>query len=443
MNATSFATSLWRTLAPWVCLHMSGEHLAISIWNGHGWEAVALSDVPQPGLFGRYVWRIAAEHTCFRHRSFPADVIDASDLDEAVALDLRTWSPWGGGSAYFYWPTRDGDVWQVAVWAWDAVKEETLRTQVLAGSGLTLTHAIPEQAWRAAAVELASVPALLIWSVGEKLSCIGLNERGFPTRIATIGNAAEGARFRRSLGGDAERVAALLLSDDETESNATESNATESNATGADGTDISVESGVDLCIEQRMKWVMHDSRPDPIRVQQHLPAGRVLSQARLPGVRDWADPAAWKRPLAALAMLWLLWLGGSSVILWDRNTAVDAQLQQVRASASGALSLRDRVQHIKKKLEIIYGLHHRQARELRFLASLSRSLPADAWLSSVADEGESVNIQGKAKNAAAIGALLEHIHGIDHVAYLGDIRSDPVSKRELFYLRLHFSEAAE
>jgi len=187
----------------------------------------------------------------------------------------------------------------------------------------------------------------------------------------------------------------------------------------------------------------HDSRPDPAHVKLRPPSGRVLARARLPGVQDWTDPVTWKKPLAAWAILCLLWLAGSSVILWNRSAAVDVELRQARASAENVLSLRDRVRRMKSRLEIIHGLRHRQGRELRFLAALSKRLPSDAWLLSVVDEGRRVNIQGRARNAAAIGALLEGIPGIDHVTYLGDIRPDPASKQETFYLRLHFAETED
>jgi len=122
---------------------------------------------------------------------------------------------------------------------------------------------------------------------------------------------------------------------------------------------------------------------------------------------------------------------------------VEAKLQQVRASAEGVISLREQVRGMRSRLGVIHRLRQRQSRELNFLADLSKKLPVDAYLLSVVDEGGWVNIQGRAKNAASIGAALEGLPGINHIAYVGNIRPVLGTERESFNLRLHFSGAKE
>jgi len=402
-----------RKLAPWVCLRVSGEYHVPFLWNGQSWHKVKLEDLPQPTPFGHCVWLIAEEDTYFRNRSFPADMVDANSFDEAIALDIQSWSPWGDKSGYFYWSVLDGEQWRVAVWTWDAGKEDSLRSGMVAASGFELTHAMPEQAWHAASLRATDVPALLLRPTKDYLSCILVDEFGLPIRVASVSDAIEGSRFLRSVG---DRVATYLLDTEE-------------------------EQDTESCMNQSVKWVIQDSTPDSVR--QHLPSSRVLARARLPGVKDWTDPLVWRRPAMALLALWLFWLAGSSAILWNRSAAVEAELKQVRASAENVLSLRDRVSAMHNRLAVIQTLRERQQRELRFLAALSKKLPLDAYLLSIVNEGDWVNIQGRAKAAATVGAVLEDLPGIDHVAYVGDIRPIPATEQESFHLRLHFSGAGK
>jgi len=239
-------SSLMRTLMPWVCLRMSGESPVPSLWDGHAWQQVRLDDLPQTTPFGHYVWLIADENTCFRNRCFPADMIDSDSLDEAVALDIQSWSPWGVTSGYFHWPVRDGEHWRVAIWTWDADLENTLHDSMLAASDTAVTHVMPELAWYAASAGVAALaPALLLQPVQDRLACIFVDKSGIPNRVALVSGAAEGHRFRRSIGSPSDGIRTFLLEGDESEENV---------------------SDIESCMNQRVKWVIQESMPDSVEV---------------------------------------------------------------------------------------------------------------------------------------------------------------------------------
>jgi len=399
MNVSDF---LWRDVMPQAAVFIQDGHICASVWDGAQWQQE--DTLPAATLLGNTILLKPESETSFRLRSFTVDLPGKDALAEAVELDAEVWSPYPSGGGRYYWPIRHGEQWQVAVWTW---QDNT--TTVTAPA--RITHILPESAWRIATLR-GCLPkaekALVIWPSQDGFVYAWVDEFGMPCQIAAVSSQEDAIRFWRALGSQPTETSRLFLLDE------------------AD--------------PQSLPW-LPDIHIETVSMK--LPAASVLRRARLAGVQDWTDPIAWKKPLLALVLLALIWQAGTSAIVWKRSAMVEADLQRLHTSAEAVLARRDHVQSMQGILATIYRLRQRQGRELRFLAGLSQALPQDAWLLSVEDTGESVNLQGRARNAATIGALLERIPDIDHAAYLGDIRPDPVSKFESFYVRLHFHQTGE
>lgn len=396
-----------QRLAPTVrLLHCKGG-IEASVWAGNKWRELDENErnPAQGRALGRTVLLVPEDKTCFRLREFPGEVLSRSELSEAVALDVESWSPWGAGSGRYYWAVREEDTWRVAIWAWDAAalnnhgaNEASILQQ------WHVTHIVPESAWRLASLSIAGTSWLAIWPSSGGFTYAWVGRHRMLPKLAIVQNRAEAQRFWRSL--------------------------------GPANTDITACYLLDAVSSQAPPWLPET----PVReVASGLPPASLLRQARIDDARDWENPAAWRYHLIGLAVCSVMWLGAPSLVLWQRGSQVDAALQQTRASAEAVINLRDQVRRMRSQQLAFTQLQRRQQRELLFLASLSEKLPDDAWLVSLTDDGQQVDIRGKAKDAAAIGAILLKVDGVDHVSYLGDIRPDPANGYENFSLRLHFT----
>jgi len=380
-----------------VCLKASEGELQISEWVKGKWEPTTRIKLPKGGS---RLWLVSEQNTQFQYREYPADVVGSSGLEEAVLLDLEAWSPWGRLSGYFFFSKKEKNQWQVAVWVWDQTQER--RSQEVA-SNITITHVMPEQAFQVLSCPITEGGALLLRTEKNNNHCILINEQGVPTQQTVITTAAEGVRFKRSIG----RVIGSL------------------------NTVFTINGD-----EPLPAWLPEIEQK---RLQLRPPKGKALSQARLDGSYESYDPFKWKKPVIALLVLWLIYLLGQSFILWSRTSEVESKLQEERVLGKDLLVLRDKVRVMHTQIKHNAYLRQRQSREMILLAQLTQRLPLDAWLLSVVIDNKWASIQGKALDAASIGAALEGLAGIDHIAYEGEIKLDPATQRQAFHIKLHFS----
>jgi len=396
MIDSSCITDIWRKVAPQAAVFQAGEEIDLFVWNGTIWQAV--ETLPEPTLLGKTILLVPEQECVFRQRSYPADLQGKDALFEAITLDAETWSPWGKGSQLYYWPAFDGGQWRVGVWAWNGqAKMERLPDDVC------VTHMFPYTAWRIASLNELNEPTLAIWS-NECGFDYAYVDRGAPLFFASIVDKADALRFWHSLGARAANIVRVALLVDETAS--------------------------------ARPWV-----PDLpcAAIEYKALSAALLKQAALPGIQEWTDPFVWRKPLLLLLLLCLMWQGGSSAILWQRQSDVQSKLDIMRVKAEDVLALRSRVNHMHDSLEQIGRLRLQQSLPLRLLGEIADKLPSDAWLVSIAYENARIDIRGWASKAATVGPLLENIGDINHVAYLEDIRQDADQQRESFYLRLHLT----
>lgn len=394
----------WRRLvAPWFCLRWDGHGCGVARLSSQGWVASQWDTLPANAPLAKTVWLVASERTHFRSRSFPATLIDRKDLPEALMLDIETWSPWGRNSGHFAWPVREGEHWRVAVWVWDQKTEQDGQLAAR-DQGARITHVMPEQAWTVACFAPQPAPALFVLSESRSACFVVTDARGVPHAQAPVADAAAARRFWRSLGPLASAVTGII------------------NAAGE---------------EASPPWL-------PELPRHGQPAGKpraaALAGARIAGVHDWADLQAWRKPLVAGALLLLVWMTGDTLVLLKQEAVVEAALDQARQSAHQVLREREQLQALKARLGAMYDLRRRQGRSLRLLADLTTHLPEQAWLLYVKDDGEAAEIRGKGKNAEHLGAQLEAMPSIAHVAYLADLRPEPASDLEIFQLRLTYAD---
>ncbi len=366
------------------------------------WIEMANQEETANSFFGQQVLLVPESQTLFRLRNFPQDHVRESELAEAIQLDIQTWSPWDNDYDYYYWPVRAKGQWLVAVWIW----ERGVIEQLAGDPQLVPTHIMPERAWKIAAIDNSagsvSYPALYVDTTESEEWCYALlDETGLPQQLNTVADEQSAQRFWRNLDG------------------------------------VTTDYPVLVPKSKEPLWLPNEQRQ--IRVSQALPKSSALRHARQEGVNDWLDPFSWFKPLGTLAALYLIWLLGSSLILWQQGQAVNEQVDLARSAASDVIAQRDSVTRIHQKLQKLYRLRADQAAFEKILALLSQALPDDAWLDAIqydATDGGWVDISGKAKQSAGLAAVLEALPEIEHAMFLNDIRKDKQTGLEPFKIRL-------
>jgi len=335
----------------------------------------------------------------FRYRQFPTSLVTSSDLQEAIALDLEQWLPADNREemSWLYLSEQQGDSWQVAVWSWSNKLSEGLLAALPAT--ISCTHILPAMAWYAMQ-HRSEEPSLLLSNSHGATSYALVAPSGIPQAIAWPSDHTAAQRFWRGLGVDTNKV-------------------------------------------NHAWWC---NTPDPASwIPQRLAAAplvtasarnHLLQRARLPGVRDWSDPASWRRPITVLLALLALWILADAAVLMQRSNQVDQALTSARQAAHQVLQQRDQVEQSQQQLQRIAHLRQLQQRPEQLLAALSQTIPHDIWLDVVQLDRGWIDMNGRGKEVARLLVLLETIPSIKRVILLNDIRPDAHTGLEQFQLRL-------
>jgi len=414
MNVDNYRERIGRALRskliewiPLVCISPSRHgSFKYSHFGGAGWKQVDEVDLPAHTPLSHTVLLLEDHHCSFQRRSFPTELISAEGLDEAIELDFEQWVPFFRAGQdnvknnWFACSERHGDSWEVAVWVWP----EQVSEQLLANlpDQLSCTHLMPESAWQVALVRV-SEPTLLIVALEDSQSFVMLDTHGFPASLSYPASADEAGRFWRSQG-----------------------------AAGCD-----VKTAICFDPDAEPVWLPPDCQFQ--YVEPGLPRYSMLSRARRPGVRDWSDPLSWKKPLAAMLVLVLVWMMSYAVMLNLRSDSIDELAAQTRQQVQEVLQAREQVEGMKVRLDLIHNLQLRQAMPLKQLAALAAVLPDDIWIEMFRMQGNWVDLRGKGHDVARLLVLLEKIEGVTTVELLNDIRPDSKTGLEQFQLRLFLS----
>jgi len=381
----------------WLLMRPQDQQIRFSLYGESGWKDIESPALPQPSRFSRNVLLLPDQQCAFRHRSFPLDLLVAGDLDEAVALDMEQWTPFQEACDSLYFVQRDEDAWRVAVWVWP----QKLNAEFLAmlPEHLTCTHIMPELAWSSACLRSVS-PALLIQASEQYQFYAVVSATGVPLSMAEVNGEAEARRYCRAY----------------------------ASTVGDDAVFVS-EGATPFWLADKAKTLTGN-----------LPRAELLARARLPGVMDWTDPVAWKKPIIALAMMALLWLMADATVLSLRTQSVDAALVAARTAASQVLDKRDKVAAMHEKMLYINHLQRQQLRGEQLIARLSDAIPEDIWLNQIQLSGQWIDLYGQGKDVARLSVLLESVEGVKQVLLLGDIRPDALTGLEVLQLRLMLAD---
>jgi len=384
---------------PVVCIRQDNKRLCYDVLTPSGWQQSGAEALPRSTPFSSIVLLIPDHDCCFRHRHFPLDMLASGDLDEAVTLDIEQWSPFGAAKAVtrFFLAEKRGDTWHVAVWIW---LEETAK-QLLAQlpAGMQCTHIMPEMAWHVAQIH-ATASVLLIARSADSDGYAMVSTGGVPRAIARPRDDVAARRFWRSLGVGANQVDQVYLCGD----------------------------------EAMAAW-----RPEHLKIAalpSVAPRHGVLNRARMEGVPDWRDPSIWRRPVAALCALLLLWALADAAVLIRRGGQLEQTLAAAQRSAHDVLRQRNHIDRLQLRLRQFSALRRLQQRPERLLAALSRGIPDDIWLDVVQINRRWIDLNGQGKNVARLIVLLEKMAGIKRAMLLNDIRPNARTGLEMFRLRL-------
>jgi len=381
----------------WLLMRPQDQTVSFSLYGDDGWQAIDASALPEPSRFSRHILLLPDQQCVFRNRSFPLDLLASGDLEEAVVLDMECWNPFHEPCDHLYFAGREKNRWSVAVWVWP--KSLTSEYLAMLPEKLVCTHVMPELAWLSACLR-CTVPALLIQTSAQHQLYTLVSTAGVPLSMAEVSGEAEARRYCRSVCSHVE------------------------------------ETAVFVDAETQPFWLADKAQ----KLAGGLPRAELLARARLPGVMDWTDPVAWKRPIAALAVTALVWLMGDAAVLSMRGQSIEAELSAARAAASQVLDERDRVDAMRESLLQIQSFQRQQVRPELLLAHLGDAIPGDIWIHNIQLKDQWVDLSGQGKDVARLTVLLESVSGVRQVVFTGPIQPDARTGLETFNVRLMLAD---
>jgi len=394
-------------ITSFIYFRLVDEVLFRSDWSPSGWQLADLDVPPRKTLFQRCVWLIPEESTCFQVRYFPSELVGFNELEEAVLLDVQTWSPWEQDVACFYWSRLNGSHWQVAVWIWNKHKEDNRGIQAFKNTdhSMVTKHVMAEQAWNIACANQIKQGDVLTWRSNLGKTCVAMSEYAMPAQLKQVRNNVDENIFFRGV------------------------YSTTKNSHRIYELNIGLES---IPTDENI-----------MLLESKLPSVYLMNTGKLPSIGSKVDPWTWKKYILIGLGYCFLWLLGSSLILWHKNIDITQSLHQVKVKSESMLHLRGNLDNMQQQLDAIKALRKNQVKPINFFNTLSVKLPKDTWLDNIMYDDHEVRITGKSKNATALGAILESISNVEYVEYIGSIQTDAQTKEERFGLRLFFKKGID
>lgn len=381
------------------------EGIRAEYWDGEAWNS--LDNPIEVGPFGQAIALVATDLTLFQERTFPVDLVSRKDLGEAIELDIQQWSPWGSESGFYYLPKKQGDIWKIALWVWEKSRVNQYLTNLAAG-GWPVTHVLPEDVWLSTGIIGVDYPLVAVHPESNGFLYHYLPASTQIAQVTRVNNERQAQHFWRSLGVKADAVKSLVVNE------------------SVGQVQIPWSPAIELT-------------PVPLR----LPPFGVLERGILPGIKDWRHPAAWLKAFYGTAALILIWMLGSSLVLWAKEWEVTSALNAASSGAGAVINARDRVDDLNRRLEEVNRLQQSQQLPLVFLSELATTLPEDVWLQTMSFRQDAIEIRGQGKNAASLAGLLENIAAVKRVNYIGDIRPDGQTGQEFFAIRLQLDTGSQ
>ena len=111
-----------------------------------------------------------------------------------------------------------------------------------------------------------------------------------------------------------------------------------------------------------------------------------------------------------------------------------ARLAEVRAAATTASNLQQRIDEHEARSRYLFDRKRRQPASVELLEELSRRLPDDTWLFRAEIRDGKVHLQGTSNRASALIAGLEASGFLEDVRFASPVTQDGASGRERFHL---------
>lgn len=371
---------------------------------GGQWVDIALKDTPKLNVLSRAVLLIPDNKTVFRQQKFSTDLLLKKDLQEAIELDIDSWSPYETNSPRFSITQKKKDQWTIATWVWQKNTEDQLALQL---PKQQLTHIMPEIAWHCARVT-NGIPTLLVTQIDQQLTYAYLDKEGVPQHIASPKNDAEGSRFWRSLG---EKSSAIK--------------------TVTQAYPITIPF---FGLSQDLKR---------LDLTTAKPRSNWLKQAQHKGFNDWFNPSNWLAPALAIFSLFIIWLSVDAFLIYKKNQEISEIISQSKQNYQKVIAQQEAIEQSRTILSHYAHLRQKQQQIEQILADLSTRIPNDIWLESIHLDQQWLDIKGRGKDVIRLMTLLETLQNAEDIVLLNDVRTDRRTQDEQFQIRLILSELSQ
>ena len=364
-------------------------------------------DVEQRSIFEQRVLLLPDDLCFHRLRQFPADSLTKQSLREAVELDLPRWSPWTEDVDFFYWPKRQENTWQVAVWVWKKASLASILDRMKGPPG----YIVPSAAWKMASLLKSQQSDVLLIesSTDGSWNYTGVADDFSQFIQASVTSDSAGRRLQTTIQQDMSDPACFLDADD---------------------------------LAEVPPW----EDPQALAPARYVPPPvSELAAGRQPGVEDWTDPFVWARPVGAVLAVYLLWIVGSGLVFLKQGEEVKAYTERANSISTDVLEARIEVESMNEVLQQLDLMRQRQTHMQAVLASLSQTLPRETWVNQVdyQDDPDSPRLEltGNSRESASLAAVLENMPEVKQAMFLSDIRKNAITGLESFKLQLILAES--
>ncbi len=397
-------TRLIKDITAAYLIQERGKNLHASTLTDQQWQTIELADIPPRHPLSRIILLIPNSKTVFRQQQFSIDLVAEKDLQEAVNLNIESWSPYPKNSPYFSITKKNKGHWHVAIWIWKQSDQDLFTSKQ---PTLEYTHIMPELAWHCARVTGNESTVLVTQTDQNPPIYIYLDEDTIPKYLSQPKNTAEASRFWRGLGVDASKIKRIFLSDQQITKDL---------------------SGLPSQLEK-------------VVLKKPLARANWLRRAQIKGRHDWINPSNWIIPICLLLSLVIVWAVTDALLIKQRNKQIDHLISQTKQNYQKVINQQEKIEQSLIQLTHYAKRKEQQQQIERILAELSTRIPNDIWLDSIQLESRWLDIRGRGKDVVRLLALLESLENAHDIVLLNDIRTDRQTGDEQFQIRLILTKA--
>ena len=390
-----YLVTLVLNKAPTVIIKRQKENWFYQHLQHQGWVSVQEADLPTVTIFSKIVLLIPVDECSFKTCYFPQHLVEESELNEAIELDIKQWSLWDEYD-FFYTHQSIDEQWKVSVWLWS----QQAASKYPAQNAKMVTHIIPEPAWYAAC--LAGNQFSLLISPNEHYASYALvSSEGWVEKIAQVQSQQQAQRYWHSWG-----------------------------LVPIEHCWITEKEQGEWCPEKFSAQTIDKTA---------VPHSQLLKKTRLASAQDWTAPTSYSTFFGVIMLAWSIWMVADAGLLYYHQEQVEQQLMTVRQSANDVLQIRQQVTSRRKLYSQVQILRYQQQLPEHLIAQLTQQIPEDIWLNRLQIEDDQLDINGRGLQVARLLPLLEKIEGIEQVMLLSAITPNVKTGEETFQIRLVLS----